>query len=105
MGRRLNGKRIKVESEHVDESLIQMSALLQYRVVLHNDDVNSAGKVVWAIVRYIGLSPEQAEDKMTEAHLGGSTVLKVCHLELAELHQRQFLSQNLAVTVHRDLSM
>jgi ATP-dependent Clp protease adaptor protein ClpS len=73
-----------------------------YKVILHNDDVNEMGYVVETIVNLTPLKPEQAVEKMLEAHRTGVTVLLVCHRERAELYEEQFRSCRLTVTIEPD---
>jgi len=70
-----------------------------YKVILHNDDVNEMVYVVETIVRLTPLKPQQAFEKMLEAHITGMTVLLVCHKERAELYEEQFHSCRLTVTI------
>lgn len=63
-----------------------------YKVILHNDDVNSAPIVVQKIVEFTPLNLEQAEEKTLEAHTEGQSLLFVTHKERAELVQEQFQS-------------
>ncbi len=74
----------------------------QYKVILHNDDVNDMGYVVETICRLTSLTFEHAYRKMMEAHLKGVSVLLVCHKERAELYQEQFQSCRLTVTIEPD---
>jgi ATP-dependent Clp protease adaptor protein ClpS len=70
-----------------------------YKVILHNDDVNEMLYVVETIVNLTPLKPQQAFEKMVEAHTTGSTILLVCHKERAELYEEQFRSCRLIVTI------
>ncbi len=70
-----------------------------YKVILHNDDVNEMGYVVEVIYKLTPLSAEEAYKKMLEAHFTGIAVLLVCHKERAELYQEQFHSCGLTVTI------
>jgi ATP-dependent Clp protease adaptor protein ClpS len=74
----------------------------QYRVILHNDDVNEMGYVVETIVKLTPIKPEQAFEKMMEAHETGAVLLLVCHKERAELYEEQFRSCHLIVTIEPD---
>ncbi len=74
-----------------------------YRVILHNDDVNSMEHVVRALLRTVpGMSTEEAAAIMLEAHYHGQAVVTVCPLELAELYRDRLESQGLTSTIERD---
>jgi ATP-dependent Clp protease adaptor protein ClpS len=73
-----------------------------YRVILHNDDVNTFDHVIRTIVRLTPLSQEEAVRRTMEAHETGSSVLLVTHKERAELYVEQFASCNLTVTCEPD---
>ena len=72
--------------------------LPQWRVILHNDDVNYAEDVVESIVMLTPLKERDAELKTKLAHEGGSAQLLVTHRERAELYVQQFASRKLTVT-------
>lgn len=73
--------------------------LPQYRVLLHNDDVNDMEYVVLTIIELVHLEREEAQIKMLEAHHTGVALLLVTHKEKAELLQDQFHSKRLTVTI------
>ncbi len=70
-----------------------------YRVLLHNDDVNTMEHVVLSIVRLTPLVMERAVECTMEAHETGLALLLVTHKERAELYQEQFTSVSLTVTI------
>ncbi len=69
-----------------DEEVLQLLQLLpRYRVLLHNDDVNTMDHVVVALLRTIpALSYESAISIMLEAHNSGHAEVIICLKELAE---------------------
>ena len=73
-----------------------------FKVILHNDDVNSMDHVVVSIVRLTPLKLEQAVRKTLEAHETGHAVLLVTTKERAELYVEQFASLSLTVTCEPD---
>ena len=73
-----------------------------YKVLLHNDDVNTVEYVVRSIHRLTPLSLEDAIDKTIEAHEGRVALLLVTHKERAELYQEQFVSLSMTVTIEAD---
>jgi ATP-dependent Clp protease adaptor protein ClpS len=73
--------------------------LPQYRVILHNDDINEMGFVVRTIIELTPLEYIEAVRKMYEAHYTGCSQLLITHRERAELHKQQFQSKGLIVTI------
>ena len=73
-----------------------------YRVVLHNDDVNSMDHVVRALVESVPeVSVERAVEIMLEAHLHDRAEVIVCPLERAELYRDRLTTFQLSATVER----
>lgn len=70
-----------------------------FRVLLHNDDVNSMDFVVSSIVELTPLNHDRAVQVMKEADTTGVGLLLVTHKERAELYQDQFQSKSLTVTI------
>ena len=70
-----------------------------YKVLLHNDDVNSRQFVVETIVMLTPLNEQDAVLKMDEADKTGVALLMTTHRERAELVQQQFASRGLTVTI------
>ncbi len=78
----------------------QHTALMpRYRVLLHNDDVNSMDHVVKALRRVFKFGPEECERIMLEAHRNGVALCAVEPLEQAELHRDQLISFSLISTI------
>ena len=73
-----------------------------YRVILHNDDVNSFEHVILAILELTGLKEREAIQCTIEAHETGSSLLLVTHKERAELYVEQFATFSLTVTCEPD---
>ena len=69
-----------------------------YRVLLHNDDVNTFEHVISAILKLTRLTAEEAVQRTIEAHERGVSLLLVTHRERAELYVEQFKSLSLTVT-------
>jgi ATP-dependent Clp protease adaptor protein ClpS len=85
-----------------EEERTKSRALEPYKVVLHNDDVNSMDHVVRSLLRSVpGLSTKQAVDIMLEAHNTGRAVVLVCPLELAELVRDRLESCGLTATIEQ----
>ena len=70
-----------------------------YRVLLHNDDVNTVEHVVLSIIELTTLNEQDAIERTLEAHETGVALLLVTHKERAELYQEQFMSVKLTVTI------
>ena len=70
-----------------------------YRVLLHNDDVNTFEHVIKSVVRLTSVRPEEAVLKAIEAHETGVALLLTTHRERAELYAEQFASLGLTVTI------
>jgi ATP-dependent Clp protease adaptor protein ClpS len=73
--------------------------LPQWKVLLHNDDVNVVGYVINTIVMLTPLNEDQALQRTVEADKTGVALLLVTHKERAELYQEQFQSKGLTVTI------
>lgn len=70
-----------------------------YKVLLHNDDVNTFEHVVKSIRRLTTLTTQEALIKALEAHEDGVSMLLVTHRERAELFAEQFASLSMTVTI------
>jgi ATP-dependent Clp protease adaptor protein ClpS len=70
-----------------------------WKVLLHNDDVNTIEDVVKTIVQLVHLSEQDAESRTNEAHRAGVALLTVTHKERAELFQEQFTSKSVTVSI------
>lgn len=77
-------------------------ALPQWKVILHNDDINDLESVVKTVIQLTALSREQAAERTHEAHTNGLSLLLVTHQERAELYVEQFASCKLTVTAEPD---
>lgn len=71
-----------------------------YRVILHNDDVNTMDHVVRSIVRSVPkIGLVKAAAIMLEAHHHGKAVVTTCPKELAELYRDRLQSFSLRATI------
>ena len=61
-----------------------------WRVILHNDDVNTATFVLDRVVQLTPLLEDDAVEKVLEAHDTGQSLLLTTHRERAELYEEQF---------------
>jgi ATP-dependent Clp protease adaptor protein ClpS len=86
-----------------EEQVEQRTSLLPpYRVILHNDDVNTFEHVIRAILKLTPLKEPEAVKCTIEAHETGCSLLLVTHKERAELYVEQFASLSLIVTCEPD---
>jgi ATP-dependent Clp protease adaptor protein ClpS len=73
-----------------------------YKVLLHNDNVNSMDHVVRALLRSVPkLSRAQAIAIMLEAHNSGVALVITCPLEQAELYRDRLQTYSLTATIER----
>jgi ATP-dependent Clp protease adaptor protein ClpS len=70
-----------------------------WKVLLHNDDVNTHQHVVSTIVELTHLNEQAAKTRTQEADKTGVALLLVTHKERAELYKDQFQSKGLTVTI------
>jgi len=77
----------------------KVDRLRPWRVLLHNDDVNTVEYVITTIVELVKVQPKQALLQTLEADKTGVALLLTTHREHAELLQEQFTSKRLTVTI------
>lgn len=71
-----------------------------WKVLLHDDDVNTMDHVVHALTESVpGLPGERAIRIMLEAHMRGLALVTVCPLETAEYYRDRLLSFSLTSTI------
>ena len=75
--------------------------LPQWRVLLHNDDVNEFLYVIDTVIELIRVRRQDATLRVIEAHQSGLALLTTTHREHAELLQEQFMSKKLIVTLEQ----
>lgn len=80
----------------------RVDRLPQWKILLHNDDLNEVGYVVETIVELIAVNPLEALIHTLEAHKTGLALLMTTHQERAELLCEQFASKRLTVTIEPD---
>ncbi|ELR99531.1 ATP-dependent Clp protease adapter ClpS [Gloeocapsa sp. PCC 73106] len=72
----------------------------RYRVLLHNDDVNSMEYVVQTLMQTIaGMTQPQAVNIMMEAHTNGIGLVIICALEHAEFYAETLNNYGLTSTI------
>lgn len=70
-----------------------------FKVLLHNDDVNSVEHVVVSLIELFSMNQRKAVDVTIEAHESGLALVMVTHKERAELAQEQLRSKGLTATI------
>ncbi len=83
-------------------ALQRLTIIPLYRVLLHNDDINSMEHVVKALMRVFAFAQERAMQIMLEAHKTGVATCTVEPLEQAEFHREQLQSFSLTATIERE---
>jgi len=73
-----------------------------FKVLLHNDEVNSMEHVVHALMNVFKFERSVCERIMLEAHRSGVALCTVEPLEQAELHRDQLASFSLTATIERE---
>lgn len=73
--------------------------LPQWKVLLHNDDVNTSDHVIKSLIEVTHLSEQDATTRTKEADKTGVALILVTHKERAELYREQFQSKSLTVTI------
>ncbi len=73
-----------------------------YKVLLHNDEVNTFETVIVAILKLTALPPQEALIRTLEAHETGVALLLVTHKERAELYMDQFQTFKITVSIEPD---
>lgn len=72
----------------------------RYRVLLHNDDVNSMEYVVQTLMQTVpNITQPQAVNIMMEAHTNGMALVIVCELEHAEFYSETLRTHGLTSTI------
>ena len=70
-----------------------------YRVIIHNDDVNSMDHVIASLQEIFKFEFEACLAIMLEAHKTGCALCKIEPLEPAELHQEMLQACSLTATI------
>jgi ATP-dependent Clp protease adaptor protein ClpS len=73
-----------------------------YRVLLHNDDINTMDHVTSALMQVFKFNRPTCEKIMMDAHFNGVALCAVEPLEPAELHRNQMLALSLISTIEKE---
>lgn len=76
--------------------------LKMWKVLVHNDDVNTYGHVIACLIQILKMDPPQAINKTLEVDENGFSIVEVTHKERAELLQDQLVSLRLTCTIEPD---
>ncbi|NTW65767.1 MAG: ATP-dependent Clp protease adaptor ClpS [Nitrospirae bacterium] len=71
----------------------------RYKVLLHNDDVNTMEHVLEALRKVFNFEDQECVRIMIEAHNNGMALCTVEPLEQAEHHRDQLISFSLVATI------
>jgi len=71
----------------------------RYKVLLHNDDVNSMDHVLKALRKVFNFEEQECVRLMIEAHNNGLALCTIEPLEQAEHHRDQLMSLSLVATI------
>ena len=75
----------------------------RYKVLLHNDDLNSMEHVVQTLLKTVtSLTIPQAVSIMMEAHTNGIALVIVCEQEHAEFYSENLKTHGLTSTIEPD---
>ncbi len=77
----------------------QRTQIPLYKVLIHNDDVNTMDHVVRVLMQVFKLERQVCERIMLDAHNNGFALCTVEPLEQAELHRDQLQSFSLVATI------
>ena len=78
-----------------------LRTLPPWKVILHNDDVNTAEFVTEKVQEIVHLPEHEAVTKVLKAHEEGRALLTSTHKEKAELFVEQFTSYKIEATMEK----
>jgi ATP-dependent Clp protease adaptor protein ClpS len=76
--------------------------LRPWKVIVHNDDVNTYEHVIRTFIEVVRMDSQDALTKTIEVDKQGLSVVAMAHREKAELLQEQLQSRALTVTIEPD---
>lgn len=79
----------------------KIEQLPPWKVILHDDDVNTAEYIVKKLQEITRLTEDIAEQRTLEAHKKGLALLLITHMERAELFVEMFASCGIDVTTEK----
>lgn len=72
-----------------------------YKVILHNDNVNSFDHVIATLQKIFHFEYQKAVNFAIKAHKFGKTIIIIIHRERAELYQEQMLLASLTASIEK----
>jgi ATP-dependent Clp protease adaptor protein ClpS len=94
---------VAVETIEKKQSMVVRRPAPMYKVLLHNDPVNTMEYVMQCLIEVLpSLSEPQAMSIMMEAHNNGTGLVTICALEPAEFYCESLLSKGLTSTIEPD---
>lgn len=73
-----------------------------YKVILHDDPVNTIDYVIFTIMKVMCFVEEKAAQITLEVHNSGSSVVTVCDFEPAEHYCECFKAKGLTSTIEKE---
>jgi ATP-dependent Clp protease adapter protein ClpS len=77
-------------------------ALKKWKVIVHNDDINTYNYVIKTFIEIVRLDEKTAYLKTVEVDKQGLSIVAITHKEHAEFIQGQLQSKALTVTIEPD---
>ncbi len=90
------------EAPVADPTRTPPKTLRPWKVIVHNDDVNTYAHVIRTFIEVVRMDSEDALLKTIEVDKQGLSVVAMAHRERAELLQEQLQSRALTVTIEPD---
>ena len=90
------------EAPVADPTRTPPKTLRPWKVIVHNDDVNTYAHVIRTFIEVVRMDSEDALLKTLEVDKQGLSVVAMAHRERAELLQEQLQSRALTVTIEPD---
>ena len=90
------------ETPVVEPSRAPPKPLRPWKVIVHNDDVNTYEHVIRTFIEVVRMDSQDALLKTIEVDKQGLSVVAMAHRERAELLQEQLQSRALTVTIEPD---
>jgi ATP-dependent Clp protease adaptor protein ClpS len=85
-----------------DDKPTPSKPLPMWKVIVHNDDINTFEHVIKTFMEIVHLEAEDAVKRTMEVHHEGLSIVTVSHKEKAEFIQEQLTSKSLTVTIEPD---
>ena len=73
-----------------------------YKLILHNDDVNSFEWVILCLISIMGFTPEKAESTAYTVHMKGACIIKTGSKDKLKPYKVSLEEQHLTLTIEKD---